>query len=121
MCHNIHTDAVLHVSWDRQMALLNHCLHIGFLLCYSPPEGAEDKDHSGRPKIDEDTESEELLEEDSLQTQNKLALILEVTHPGEKLLPHLPYSPDIAPSDYYLFQSMAHVLSEQRFTSYEDT
>ncbi|GBP42485.1 Mariner Mos1 transposase [Eumeta japonica] len=32
-----------------------------------------------------------------------------------------PYSPDIASSDYHLFQSMAHALSEQRFTSYEDT
>ena len=32
-----------------------------------------------------------------------------------------PYSPDIAPSDYYLFRSMAHNLSEQHFTSYEDT
>jgi len=35
--------------------------------------------------------------------------------------PHLPYSPDIAPSDYHLFRSMTHGLSEQRFTSYKDT
>ena len=32
-----------------------------------------------------------------------------------------PYSPDIAPSDYHLFRSMTHGLSEQHFTSYEDT
>ncbi|GBP83919.1 Mariner Mos1 transposase [Eumeta japonica] len=38
-----------------------------------------------------------------------------------KVLPHPPYSPDIAPCDYHLFRSMAHALSEQRFTSYEDT
>ncbi|CAH2108047.1 unnamed protein product [Euphydryas editha] len=38
-----------------------------------------------------------------------------------EVLPHPPYSPDIAPSDYHLFRSMAHALSEQRFTSYEDT
>jgi len=30
------------------------------------------------------------------------------------------YSPDIAPSDYQLFRSMTHGLSEQHFTSYED-
>ena len=36
-----------------------------------------------------------------------------------EILPH-PYSPDIAPSDYHLFRSMAHGLSEQHFTSYED-
>ncbi|GBP74933.1 Mariner Mos1 transposase [Eumeta japonica] len=38
-----------------------------------------------------------------------------------EVLPHPLYSPDIAPSDYHLFRSMAHALSEQRFTSYEDT
>lgn len=37
-----------------------------------------------------------------------------------EVLPHPPYSPDIAPSDYHLFRSMAHELYEQRFTSYED-
>ncbi|GBP24659.1 Mariner Mos1 transposase [Eumeta japonica] len=38
-----------------------------------------------------------------------------------EVLPHPTYSPDIAPSGYHLFRSMAHALSEQRFTSYEDT
>ncbi|GBP11540.1 Kinesin-like protein Klp61F [Eumeta japonica] len=38
-----------------------------------------------------------------------------------EVLRHPPYSPDIAPSDYHLFRSMAHALSEQLFTSYEDS
>ncbi|GBP05410.1 Mariner Mos1 transposase [Eumeta japonica] len=38
-----------------------------------------------------------------------------------EVLPHPPYSPDIAPFDYHLFQSMAYALSEQQFTSYEGT
>lgn len=38
-----------------------------------------------------------------------------------EVLPYPPYSPDLAPSDYHLFRSMAHGLSEQRFISYEDT
>ena len=29
-------------------------------------------------------------------------------------------SPDIAPSDYYLFRSMAHGLADQQFCSYKD-
>lgn len=37
-----------------------------------------------------------------------------------EVLSHPPYSPDIAPSDYYLFRSMTHDLTDQRFTSYED-
>lgn len=38
-----------------------------------------------------------------------------------EVLPHPPYSPDIAPSDYHLFRSMAHGLSEQHFDNYEMT
>ena len=37
-----------------------------------------------------------------------------------EVLPHPPYSPDIAPSNYYLFRSMAHGLTDQQFRSYED-
>ena len=36
------------------------------------------------------------------------------------VLPHPPYSPDIAPSDYYLFWWMNHNLTEQHFNSYEE-
>ena len=37
-----------------------------------------------------------------------------------EVLPHPPYSPDISPSDYYLYRSMAHGLADQQFRSYED-
>jgi len=38
-----------------------------------------------------------------------------------EVLPHPTYSPDIALSDYQLFRSMTHILSEQKFSSYGDT
>ena len=38
-----------------------------------------------------------------------------------EVLPQPPYSPDIAPSDEYLFRSVTHGLFDQRFTYYEDT
>ena len=37
-----------------------------------------------------------------------------------EVLLHTPYSPDISPSDYYSFRSMAHGLSDQQFRSYKD-
>ncbi|KAG5318154.1 MOS1T transposase, partial [Pseudoatta argentina] len=37
-----------------------------------------------------------------------------------EVLPHPPYSPDIAPSDFHLFRSMAHGLADWRFHSYEE-
>jgi len=37
-----------------------------------------------------------------------------------EVLPHTLYSPDIAPSDYHLFRSMAYGLAKQHFYSFED-
>ncbi|KAG5327504.1 MOS1T transposase, partial [Pseudoatta argentina] len=37
-----------------------------------------------------------------------------------EVLPHPPYLPDIAPSDFHLFRSMAHGLADRRFHSYEE-
>ena len=42
----------------------------------------EDKERSGRPKVFEDAELESLLDEDSRQTQEALALTLGVTQPA---------------------------------------
>ncbi|GBP37987.1 Mariner Mos1 transposase [Eumeta japonica] len=39
----------------------------------------------------------------------------------ETILCDMGRAVDIAPSNYHLFRSTAHALSEQRFTSYEDT
>lgn len=37
-----------------------------------------------------------------------------------EVLPHPPYSPDLAPSDYYLFRSMQHGLTDQHFRNYDE-
>jgi histone-lysine N-methyltransferase SETMAR len=37
-----------------------------------------------------------------------------------KVVPHPAYSPDIAPTDYHLFRSLAHHLGEKEFKSDED-
>lgn len=50
----------------------------------------------------------------SLVTRRKL---LEL---GWEVLPHLPYSPDLAPSDYHLFRSLQNALNGKTFTNDED-
>ena len=37
-----------------------------------------------------------------------------------EVLPHAAYSPDLAPSEYYLFASMSHAHAGQRISSYDD-
>ncbi|CAD7000364.1 unnamed protein product [Ceratitis capitata] len=37
-----------------------------------------------------------------------------------EVLPHPPYSPDFAPSDFHLFRSMAHGLADHYFQSFEE-
>ncbi|KAL6253754.1 hypothetical protein P5V15_015558 [Pogonomyrmex californicus] len=39
---------------------------------------------------------------------------------GWDILPHPPYSLDLAPSDYHLFASMGHALAEQHFSNFEE-
>ena len=34
---------------------------------------------------------------------------------GQKILPHPPYSPDLAPSDFYLFRSFRNHVIPERF------
>uniref|UniRef100_A0A8R1HIJ7 Histone-lysine N-methyltransferase SETMAR n=1 Tax=Caenorhabditis japonica TaxID=281687 RepID=A0A8R1HIJ7_CAEJA len=36
------------------------------------------------------------------------------------MVPHPPYSPDIAPSDYHLLRPLKLFLKEKRFAKYED-
>ena len=37
-----------------------------------------------------------------------------------EVLPHPPYSPDIAPSHYYLFRSIQHGLADQHFRNHDE-
>lgn len=50
----------------------------------------------------------------SMQTQRKLREL------NWDLLLHPPYSPDISPSDYYLFRSLQNSLNGRKFTSFND-
>ena len=39
---------------------------------------------------------------------------------GYEILPHPPYSPDLAPSDYFLFPNLKSYMKGKRFDSDED-
>jgi transposase len=39
---------------------------------------------------------------------------------GYELLHHPPYSPDLAPSDFFLFADLKRMLAEKKFSTYEE-
>lgn len=51
----------------------------------------------------------------ALQTRTKI-----VDEFGWEILPHPPYSPDIAPSDFHLFRHLSNYLRGKQFSKFED-
>ncbi|KAK6753505.1 hypothetical protein RB195_012849 [Necator americanus] len=50
----------------------------------------------------------------------KLSVNRKIEELGWTVLPHPPYSPDLAPSEYHLIRSMHHGLSEKKFNNIDE-
>ncbi|KAG5314516.1 MOS1T transposase, partial [Pseudoatta argentina] len=89
----------------------------------------EDRHNGGREKVralkDKRPQYNERHDEVILQHDNARSHVANIVNTyletlKWEVLPHPPYSPDVAPSDYHLFRSMAHDLADQHFRSYEE-
>lgn len=61
-----------------------------------------------------------ILQHDNARPHSAKKTLDKIKELGWEVLPHPPYSPDIAPSDYYLFRSLQHFLSDKKFRNEED-
>ena len=61
-----------------------------------------------------------LLHQDNAPCHKSLATMAKLNELSFELLPHPPYSPDLAPSDYYLFADLKEMLQGKRFYSNEE-
>lgn len=62
-----------------------------------------------------------IFHQDNARPHTSQTTVQKITHElGWELLPHPPYSPDIAPSDYHLFRSMEHYLRNKNFENRSD-
>lgn len=68
-----------------------------------------------RPKLDR-----VLLLHDNARPHVAKTTQLKILRLGWKVLPHPPYSPDLAPSDYHLFRSLSKYLAEKKFDQRRD-
>lgn len=63
--------------------------------------------------------NEFLLQQDNAPAHTSRATQRAIRELEFDVLPHPPYSPDLAPTDYHLFRSMAHFLKGRSFTRVE--
>ena len=61
-----------------------------------------------------------ILQHDNARPHTARATVEKIRTFGWEILPHPPYSPDLAPSDYHLFGSVKEQLRGQRFETLED-
>ncbi|UYV76625.1 hypothetical protein LAZ67_14001499 [Cordylochernes scorpioides] len=58
-----------------------------------------------------------ILQHDNVPAHNATVVKNTIKDLGWDFLPHPPYSPDLAPSDYHLFTSLGHALKKQEFSN----
>ena len=61
-----------------------------------------------------------LFHQDNAPCHKSLAAMAKLNELSFELLPHPPYSPNLAPSDYYLFADLKKMLQGKRFYSNEE-
>lgn len=61
-----------------------------------------------------------VFQHDNARPHTSLGSRLKLTEFGWDVVPHPPYSPDLAPSDYHLFRSLQNSLDGETFRSIED-
>ena len=61
-----------------------------------------------------------LFHQDNAPCHKSLATMAKLNELSFELLPHSPYSPDLAPSDYYLFEDLKKMLQGKRFYPNEE-
>ena len=61
-----------------------------------------------------------LFHQDNAPSHKSLATMAKLNELSFELLAHPPYSPDLSPSDYYLFADLKKMLQGKRFYSNEE-
>ncbi|GFT82754.1 histone-lysine N-methyltransferase SETMAR [Nephila pilipes] len=61
-----------------------------------------------------------LLHQDNAPCHKSVKTMTKIHELGFELLPHPPYSPDLYPSDYFLFSDLKRMLAGKKFSSNEE-
>ena len=72
----------------------------------------EERPHLKKKKV--------LFHQDNALCHKSMKMITKLHELGFELLPHPPYSPDLAPSDYFLFTNLKRMLAGKKFNVVEE-
>ena len=61
-----------------------------------------------------------LFDQDNTPPHKAAVTMATIRDCGFEIVPHPPYSPDLAPSDYYLFPNLKKHIGGQRYSTSED-
>ena len=100
------------VFWDAEGCILIEFLECGkttnathYVRHYSKLRRALCNEHPGRKVI---------LQHDNAQPHTAHLTLEKIENVGWEVLPHPPYSPDLAPSDYHLFDFLKNQIRGQQ-------
>ncbi|UYV74707.1 KCNH5 [Cordylochernes scorpioides] len=112
--------AMLCVWWDQTGVVYLELLKPGEMVNTSR---YEQQMHSLREALNEkrpewrEKHNKLILQHDNAPAHNATVVKNTIKDLGWELLPHPPYSPDLAPSNYHLFTSLGHALKKQEFSN----
>lgn len=105
------THGVIFIDYLEKGKSINSDYYID-LLVRLKEEIAKKRPHMQRKKI--------LFHQDNAPCHKSMKTMAKLNELGFHLLPHPPYSPDLAPSDYWLFADLKKMLQGKRFGSNEE-
>ena len=103
-----HAHGVLFIDYLEKGKMINSERYIGQLMRLKNEIG-ETRIQMKKKKV--------LFHQDSAPCHKSLATMAELNELSFELIPHPPYSPDLAPGDYYVFADLKKMLQGKRFYS----
>ena len=107
----VNISSIIYIDYLEKREYINSDYHIE-LLVRLKDEIAKKRPHMKKEKI--------IFHQDNAPCNKSMKTMAKLSKLGYELLPHPPYSPDLAPSDYWLFADLKKMLQEKRFGSNEE-
>mgnify|MGYP003416975832 FL=1 len=105
------THGIIFIDYLKKGKTINNDYYVA-LLERLKDEIAKKRPHLKKKKV--------LFHQDNAPCHKSMKSMAKLQELGFELLPHPPYSPDLAPSDFFLFKDLKRMLAGRKFCSDEE-